>query len=112
MESKTMACKKCTEELGVYATSFQHGCYECWKLLQETIKSKDAEIERVKESNLIAEMLIDNKDKAIAEARELINVALKITEERSFWIKDEFIMESEQVEEWREKAKAWLEQNK
>ena len=115
----------------VYFVIFKSG----YMIAQETIKAKDAEIEYlIKEAKkelsekdkTIAHLSSEctrlfeptrkfwngEKDKAIAEARELINVALKITEERSFWIKDEFIMESEQVEEWREKAKAWLEANK
>ena len=78
------------------------------------IKFKDAEIEKLKSTFAGYENFKENERqlKAIAEARELTNVALKITEERLFWIKDEFIMESEQVEEWREKAKAWLESTK
>ena len=58
MESKIMACKKCTEELGVYATSFQHGCYECWKLLQETIKANDAEKEEYKSKYISMKSLL------------------------------------------------------
>jgi len=77
-----------------------------YELAQETIKAKDAEIESLKSAySLIAnantEKLfeIEDKDKAIAEARELINKLLDRAEIDNDY--DDY-----------EKAKEWLESNK
>lgn len=83
--------------------------------LEETIKAKDAEIEYrkccmdedAKKIKLASEML-EAKDKAIAEARDLI-------EKLSFYTKrvcGENRLDLDLKRECLEKAKAWLEENK
>lgn len=74
-----------------------------YSLAQETIKAKDAEIKHQKELKIIAELLIDSKDKAIAEARELLLNHIAIFESQGLqWCCKKDIQE----------AKAWLENNR
>lgn len=87
--------------------------------LKETIKAKDAEIEKlksdyyyrqylgsqtIKDENKRIYSLLGQKDKAIAEAREIIASSYGFIEDGDFF--------QDQRKVLCEKAKAWLESNK
>lgn len=78
--------------------------------LNETIKAKDAEIEKLKSTFAGYENFKENERqlKAIAEAREIIEFAIKESKDQ----RERHQVDFDDLMEFEEKAKAWLESNK